>query len=73
MKCRKACSKALLSLSLTPAGRTIDNFTRDIKLVRDNPTLLQTFYDYISIKYGVKCEVGIGLVERMVMSDSFKQ
>ncbi|KAG5859258.1 vacuolar sorting protein 9 domain-containing protein [Encephalitozoon hellem] len=73
MKCRKACTKALLSLSLTPAGKTIDSFTRDIKLVRDNPALLQTFYEYISIKYGVRCEVGIGLVERMIMVNSFKQ
>lgn len=72
MKCTKNCSKALLSLSLTPVGRTIDNFTRDMSLVKDNPGLLQTFYDYVATKYGVGCEVGAKLVERMVMADGLK-
>ena len=72
MRCTKNCSKALLSLSLMPVGRTIDNFTKDMSLVKSNPALLQTFYDYVAAKYGIRCEIGARLVERMVMADSLK-
>lgn len=63
----------LLSVSMTPVGRTVDTFTQDMTLLKHNPSLLQTFYDYISTKYKICCEVGIALVERMVMADGSKQ
>ncbi|KAH9411072.1 hypothetical protein HK407_08g13460 [Ordospora pajunii] len=71
--CRGACVKALLSLSLTPAGKTIDSFTQDMKLVKSNPELLQTFYDYVSEKYGIKCEAGVALVEKMTITNRFNE
>lgn len=73
MKCTKNCSRTLLFISQTPLGRTIDTFAQDMSLLRQNPDLLQTFYDYVSSKYGIRCNTGLALVEKMVMMDGSKQ
>jgi Rab5 GDP/GTP exchange factor len=71
MKCCRGCVRLAILLSDTSLGKTVEYFMQDIRLLKLDPAILQTFYEYVSSRYMVSCETGIAFIERVVMSNTF--
>lgn len=52
--------------------RVIQSFRKDFKFLKDNPILLQSFYEYVFHKYNIRNEEGMIQVERVLFEGVFE-
>lgn len=73
LKCFGACTKAIFQVSKAEITGIINDFIETLDSIEKDSSLLQQFYDYIAMKFNIRCETGMLLVEKMTTKGLFNR
>lgn len=71
MKCKKSCEG--LIVKDTRLLKVLDAFKKEFGVTKNHKDILRDFYEYISKKYDIQCEIGMIIVERHILQNVYKR